>query len=125
MQLNEQHFITYECVNAIGTSLELSPMIDHFLKIFSHQTGALASVYWEYLPAERHYEQLCIYGEKSFEKFFISPNDMLQDFAVICIPKHEKILLHIKAHDDWIVFLFHDKDTDIEIIKTIIHSFKL
>lgn len=125
MQLNEQHFIMYECVNAIGTSLELNPMLDHFLKVFSHKTGALASVYWKYMPAEMHYEQLCIYGKKSFEKFFISPTDILQDFTVIHIPKNEKILLHIKVHDDWIVFLFHDKDTDIEIIKVIIHSFKL
>ena len=44
-QLNEQLLITFECVSAIGTSLQLKEMMEHFLKVFSRKTGALAAVY--------------------------------------------------------------------------------
>ena len=67
MQLNEQLLITYECVSAIGTSLRLQEMIEHFLKVFSRKTGALASVYWEYSKVENDYTQLCLYGKKSYQ----------------------------------------------------------
>ena len=67
MQLNEQLLITYECVSAIGTSLRLQEMIEHFLKVFSRKTGALASVYWEYSKVENVYTQLCLYGKRSFK----------------------------------------------------------
>lgn len=125
MQLNEQLLITYECVSAIGTSLELGPMIDNFLKVFSRKTGALASVYWEYIPKTKTYEQRCLYGKKSFDKLFVQPNVSLQEYTVMRVAESEKILLHVKFHNDWIVFLFHNNDIDIEMIKAIIHSFKL
>lgn len=47
-QLNEQLLITFECVSAIGTSLQLREMMEHFLKVFSRKMGALASIYWTY-----------------------------------------------------------------------------
>lgn len=64
MKLNDQLLITYECVSAIGTSLDLKKMIEHFLKVFSRKTGAIASIYWEYDTTQNSYLPLCLYGKK-------------------------------------------------------------
>ena len=57
-QLNEQLLITFECVSAIGTSLQLKEMMEHFLKVFSRKTGALAAIYWEFKEIHNSYEPL-------------------------------------------------------------------
>ena len=45
---NLQHFnILYECLNAIGNSLDLKTMLNNFIRIFSKKTGAISAVVYE------------------------------------------------------------------------------
>lgn len=123
MQLNDQLLITFGCVNAIGTSLKLEEMIEHFLKVFSRKTGALASLYWEYQKEDNSYKQLCLYGKQSFQEIFEKP-PFAQNLGHLFIREHSgKNLLHVKVAEDWIVFVFQGNWQEIEFIKAIIYSF--
>lgn len=125
MQLNEQLLITYECVSAIGTSLRLQEMIEHFLKVFSRKTGALASVYWEYSKVENDYTQLCLYGKKSFQNILKKPSSL--SLSQHCNIREDvqsgKQLLHVKIGEDWMIFVFQANLEDLEFIISIIYSF--
>ncbi|MDD3343878.1 MAG: HAMP domain-containing sensor histidine kinase [Sulfurospirillaceae bacterium] len=123
MQLNEQLLITYECVSAIGTSLHLEEMITYFLKVFSRKTGALASIYWEYEPDKRVYNQTCFYGKRSFYTLFDAPSIHLPHNAIMTDSTATKSLLHVKIKNDWIVFLFQHDGVDLDLIQSIINSF--
>ena len=91
MQLNnDQLLITYECVSAVGTSLDLKKMIEHFLKVFSRKTGAIASIYWEFKEIHNSYEPLCIYGKKSFQTMMKLPESALENYAIL----HIQLLLY-------------------------------
>lgn len=123
MQINEQLLITYECVSAIGTSLRLQEMIEHFLKVFSRKTGALASVYWEYSKAENDYNQLCLYGKRSFQSILKKPSSLSQHCSIREDVQSGKQLLHVRVGEDWIVFVFQANFEDLEFIISIIYSF--
>ncbi len=123
-QLNEQLLITFECVSAIGTSLQLSEMMEHFLKVFSRKTGALASVYWEYDKTKHTYKQLCFYGKKAFQDLLILPSSLTQHNTITFNHKNEKYLLHVKIMDDWIVFIFDATKAEIDLIQEIISLFQ-
>lgn len=123
MQLNEQLLITYECVSAIGTSLRLQEMIEHFLKVFSRKTGALASVYWEYSKEDEDYRQLCLYGKRSFQSILEKPASLLHHCEIKEDVQSGKWLLHVKMGEDWMVFVFQASSEDLEFIIAIIHSF--
>ena len=107
MKLNDQLLITYECVSAIGTSLDLKKMIEHFLKVFSRKTGAIASIYWEYNAIEENYLPLCLYGKKSFQPMLVPPHKTLSNYTTLDNLESGKKLLHVKLKNDWIVFVFH------------------
>lgn len=47
METKFDHFIAYECVNAIGNSLELPVMLTEVITTFMHCTGAIAGQYRE------------------------------------------------------------------------------
>lgn len=123
MQLNDQLLITFGCVNAIGNSLKLEEMIEHFLKVFSRKTGALASLYWEYKPKENEYKQICLYGKQAFEPLFQKPPFSQTHESIFISECNEKSLLHVKVSEDWIVFVFQRNQHNIEFIKAIIYSF--
>jgi len=123
-QLNEQLLITFECVSAIGTSLQLSEMMEHFLKVFSRKTGALASVYWEYDKTKHTYKQLCFYGKKAFQDLLILPSSLTQHNTITFNEKNEKYLLHVKIMDDWIVFIFDATKAEMDLIQEIISLFQ-
>ena len=123
MQLNDQLLITYECVSAIGTSLDLKKMIEHFLKVFSRKTGAIASIYWEYNPMQNTYGSLCLYGKKSFQPILTPPSKTMENYTVLYNQESEKNLLHVKLKEDWIVFVFSANEIDLSFIKAIIASF--
>lgn len=123
MQLNEQLLITYECVSAIGTSLRLQEMIEHFLKVFSRKTGALASVYWEYSKVENDYTQLCLYGKRSFKSILKKPSSLNQHCSIREDVESGKQLLYVKIGEDWMIFVFQANLEDLEFIISIIYSF--
>ena len=123
-QLNEQLLITFECLSAIGTSLQLSEMMEHFLKVFSRKTGALASVYWEYDKTKHTYKQLCFYGKKAFQDLLILPSSLTQHNTITFNHTNEKYLLHVKIMDDWIVFIFDATKAEIDLIQEIISLFQ-
>lgn len=123
MQLNEQLIISYECVNAIGTSLKLETMIEHFLKVFSRKTGALASAYWEYEKEEDAYKLVCLYGKKSFETALKTPLYTSQNISMILDEESGKNLLHVRVLNDWIVFVFVEEHKDLDFIRAVISSF--
>ncbi len=123
MQLNDQLLITYECVSAVGTSLDLKKMIEHFLKVFSRKTGAIASIYWEFKEIHNSYEPLCIYGKKSFQTMMKLPESALENYAILHDKESGKNLLHVKLGSDWIVFVFYADKSDLSFIKAIIASF--
>lgn len=122
--LNKQLMITFECVSAIGTSLHLQEMVEHFQKVFSRKTGALASVYWVYDAQEKKYAQLCFHGKKAFEPLFQIPTTSTPYQIVSLDESGLKNLLHVKIDEDWMVFLFHTAHADIEFIKAILESFE-
>lgn len=124
MQLNEQLLITYECVNAIGTSLHLGEMIEHFLKVFSRKTGSLASVYWEYSKKEDCYKPVCMYGKKSFQDILSIPSSPLPEDGIVLDNASGKSVLHVQLGDDWIVFAFQASTEELTFIKAIINSFQ-
>ncbi|WP_263832592.1 sensor histidine kinase [Sulfurospirillum oryzae] len=122
-QLNEQLLITFECVSAIGTSLQLEEMVKHFLKVFSRKTGALASVYWEYNKRTQTYKQICLHGKKAFSDLFVTPSANMYDEMITFDAPSGKHLLHVKMGEDWIVFVFEATIVELELIKAIISSF--
>jgi len=124
-RLNEQLLITFECVSAIGTSLQLKEMVEHFLKVFSRKTGALISIYWEYDPKTKSYKKLCLYGKKAFQELFNPPSSSLLHTQLIRYDEQSgKHLLHVKVEEDWIGFVFQTTEAEIELIQAIISSFK-
>ena len=123
MQLNEQLLITYECVSSVGTSLDLTKMIESFLKVFSRKTGAIASVYWQYNRQKELFEPLCFYGKRSFESLLVLPHEAIENYTIVHDDHSDKERLHVNIAGDWIVFLFHAKQNDVNFIKAIINSF--
>lgn len=123
MQLNDQLLITYECVSAVGTSLDLKKMIEHFLKVFSRKTGAIASIYWEYDATQSTYLPLCLYGKKSFQPLLTPPYERMENHTIVHDKESGKNLLHVKLKNDWIVFVFYANESDLSFIKAIISSF--
>ena len=123
-QLNEQLLITFECVSAIGTSLHLAEMVEHFLKIFSRKTGALASVYWEYDTKTQNYTKLCLNGKKAFQEFFTPPSSFMHGALIHYDNANDKYFLHVKIEEDWISFIFQTSEVEIELIQSIIGSFQ-
>ena len=120
--LNQQLLIAYECVSAIGISLQLEEMMAHFLKVFSRKTGALAAIYWK-AEGKESYKNGCFYGKKAFVPLFPHPSLKMKDGTILDVPHNKKHLLHVKIAEDWIVFLFDAPKEDIELIKAIITSF--
>lgn len=122
--LNEQLLITYECVSAIGTSLQLKEMMEHFLKVFSRKTGALASIYWDYNQQSCAYKQLCFQGKKAYQELFITPHSLMKHEDISYDKTSGKSLLHVKVGENWIVFVFQSSQNELELIKAIIASFQ-
>ena len=122
-QLNEQLLITFECVSAIGTSLQLKEMMQHFLKVFSRKTGALASLYWEYDKHSKTYKELCLQGKKTYKELFTPPHTFIKSGSIHHSETSGKSLLHIKIEEDWIVFVFQATQNELEFIESIIRSF--
>ena len=122
--LNEQLLITFECVSAIGTSLQLKEMMEHFLKIFSRKTGALASIYWEYNTTSCEYKPLCFSGKKAFQELLLPPTSLLLHDTITFDESSGKHLLHVKIIDDWIVFVFEATKTELGLIQEIISLFQ-
>jgi len=123
-QLDEQLLITFECVSAIGTSLQLKEMVEHFLKVFSRKTGALASIYWIYDTKTQSYKQLCLNGKKAFQELFILPSALTHDASIRYDAHSGKYFLHVKVEEDWISFVFQATEVEIALIQAIIDSFK-
>ncbi len=123
-QLNEQLLITFECVSAIGTSLQLTEMMEHFLKVFSRKTGALASIYWEYDKNTHEHKQLCFYGKKAFQDLLVLPSSLTQYDTITFNETNGKYLLHVKILDDWIVFIFDATKSEMDLIQEIISLFQ-
>jgi signal transduction histidine kinase len=123
-QLNEQLLITFECVSAIGTSLQLEEMMEHFLKVFSRKTGALASMYWDYDKYSKRHKQLCFQGKKAYKELFLPPDALMKNESISYDDNSGKSLLHVKIGEDWIVFVFQASTGELELIKAIIVSFQ-
>ncbi|WP_333803799.1 sensor histidine kinase [Sulfurospirillum sp.] len=123
-QLNEQLLITFECVSAIGTSLQLEEMMAHFLKVFSRKTGALASIYWDYDKYSKSHKQLCFQGKKAYKELFLPPHALMKNESISYDDNSGKSLLHVKIGEDWIVFVFQASTGELELIKAIIVSFQ-
>lgn len=122
-QLNEQLLITFECVSAIGTSLQLSEMMEHFLKVFSRKTGAIASAYWEFDKKTNEHKTLCFYSKKAFQDLLVLPSS-LEHTTIAFNEKSGKYLLHVKIMDDWIVFIFDATKAEMDLIQEIISLFQ-
>lgn len=123
--LNEQLLITFECVSAIGTSLQLPTMVEHFLRTFTRKSGALSSCYWVYNPDEKRYENLCFFGKKAFQPLFKLPKIQGENTQRISTQSVDgnKTFLHVKVDRDWMVFLFHASREELELLQSIISSF--
>ena len=122
--LNEQLLITYECVSAIGTSLQLKEMMEHFLKVFSRKTGALASIYWDYDKQAHTHKQLCFQGKKAYQELIVTPHVLMKNEDIRYDKTSGKSLLHVKVGENWIVFVFQASTSELELIKAIVASFQ-
>lgn len=122
--LNEQLFIAFECISAIGTSLDLKIMVEHFQKVFARKTGALASIYWRYDEKQHTHTQLTFQGKKAFLSLFKTPSTCMP-YPILSLDETKtKNLLHVKIDEDWMIFLFHAPYGEIELIKNMLESFK-
>jgi signal transduction histidine kinase len=123
--LNGQLLLTFECVNAIGTSLELERMIDVFLRTFIRKTDALGACYWVYDPSTASYRELTYLGKTTLQPLFQTPTLRRENDPQIATQSIEgnKTFLHVKIDNDWMAFLFHATSEEIELFQAIIASF--
>ena len=120
MELNQQLLISYESVNAIGTTLELKSMVSTFLRTFSKKTGALVGVYWEMQDGE--YVCICSKGKKSLVSC-IKPEKSEEKIAVLS-HKLNTSVLHVKVGDGVISFLFHCDESFLKTVLAILKSIR-
>lgn len=118
MNFNQQLLVTYECVSAIGTSLELKTMISHFLRVFSKKTGAIVSAYWE----KDANDYVCVSGQgKKSLLFKIKPKNIDNRWLVIVHEDNSKTLF-IEVGEGVMSFLFAQDDTAVKLIESILNS---
>jgi signal transduction histidine kinase len=117
MDFNQQLLVTYECVNAIGISLDKQEMIEHFLRVFSKKTGAVVSAYWE---KKDSYELFCGQGKKALLSK-IKPKNIEDAWYTIINDDNSKSLF-MKIGKGMMSFLFVQSDTSVELIESILHS---
>ncbi|MBE0495928.1 MAG: GHKL domain-containing protein [Campylobacterales bacterium] len=95
MQFNQQLLVTYECVNAIGTSLDLEAMLRTFLRVFARKSGAIASGFWR--PNAEGFALVCGQGKRSL-------------YGVIAPERHNHSWdLHVRRNGEQVLYMYVGK----------------
>ena len=118
MQFNQQLLVTYECVSAIGTSLDLEDMLNHFLRIFIRKSGAIAAGFWIF--EEDEYRLVCGQGKRGMFDL-IKPISSQEEWHTIQGPAGEKVMI-VPVGKGVVSFLFMLDDTQIKTIESIFQS---
>ena len=118
MEFTQQLLVTYECVSAIGTSLDLKTMLRTFLRTFARKTGAISSAYWQ--KKEGTYVCVCWQGKQSVLDQ-IEPIAVKEPIQVVS--KDENInVLYVVIGKGIISFLFHLDSPSLVTIVSIVNS---
>jgi len=92
MQFNQQLLVTYECINAIGTSLDMEHMLRNFLRVFARKSGAIASGFWR--TNGENFELICGQGKRSL-------------YSVIAPNAHNRSWdLHVKRNGEQVLYMY-------------------
>ena len=118
MHFNQQLLVTYECVSAIGTSLDKKSMINYFLRVFSRKTGAVVCVYWE--KVEDRYVVFCGQGKKSLISK-IKPKNISDKWYTVINDDNSKSL-YMSIGEGILSFLFVQNDSSVDLIESILRS---
>jgi C4-dicarboxylate-specific signal transduction histidine kinase len=118
MQFNQQLLVTYECVSAIGTSLDLEEMLNHFLKIFIRKSGAIAAGFW--VLENDEYRLVCGQGKRGMFDM-IEPDEGEQLWHIVQGPAGEKVM-YMPVGKGVVSFIFMLDDVQIKIIESILQS---
>ncbi len=121
--LNEQLLLTFECVSSIGTSLNLETMVERFLRVFTRKTGALASLYWQYVSEEKGYVECCFLGKRALKPLFKRPDVLPQNDQISVQTEGKNTFLYVTIDNDSMVFLFYSDTKDLELLCSIVSSF--
>jgi signal transduction histidine kinase len=121
--LNEQLLLTFECVSSIGTSLNLETMVERFLRVFTRKTGALASLYWQYVSEEKGYVERCFLGKQALKPLFKRPDAQSSNDQISVQTEGENTFLYVTIDNDSMVFLFYSDKKDLELLCSIVSSF--
>lgn len=118
MQFNQQLLITYECVNAIGTSLDLEEMLNHFLKIFIRKSGAVATGFW--ILENDEYRLVCGQGKRGMLEV-LSSDSFEQKWHIKQGSCGEKIM-YMPVEKGIFSFIFMLDDAQVKTIELILKS---
>lgn len=121
--LNEQLLLTFECVSSIGTSLNLETMVERFLRVFTRKTGALASLYWQYVSEEKGYVERCFLGKQALKPLFKRPDAQSSNDQISVQTEGKNTFLYVTIDRDSMVFLFYSDKKDLELLCSIVSSF--
>ncbi|WP_060826187.1 sensor histidine kinase [Sulfurospirillum cavolei] len=121
--LNEQLLLTFECVSSIGTSLNLETMVERFLRVFTRKTGALASLYWQYVSEEKGYVERCFLGKQALKPLFKRPDVQSSNDQISVQTEGKNTFLYVTIDRDSMVFLFYSDKKDLELLCSIVSSF--
>lgn len=118
MQFNQQLLIAYECVNAIGTSLNLKEMLGTFLRVFSKKSGAISSGFWQKTP--QGFVFVCGQGKRSLHHV-IAPGETNFSWDLHVKQSGEQVL-YMLVGSGVMSFLFRLKEEELSAIEGILRS---
>ena len=118
MQFNQQLLIAYECVNAIGTSLNLKEMLGTFLRVFAKKSGAISSGFWQKTP--QGFVLVCGQGKRSLHHV-IAPGE--KNFSWdLHVKQNGEQVLYMLVGSGVMSFMFHLKEEELSAIEGILRS---
>ncbi|NLC27526.1 MAG: ATP-binding protein, partial [Campylobacteraceae bacterium] len=118
VRFNQQLLVTYECVNAVGISLNLEEMLNHFLRIFVRKSEALAGGFW--VEKNSKYILACGQGKKDIFAS-IEPIGVEESWEIVEKNEKEKILF-VRIGGGIMSFMFILNDEEIELVESILRS---
>lgn len=118
MQFNQQLLIAYECVNAIGTSLDLNEMLGTFLRVFSKKSGAISSGFWQKTP--QGFVLVCGQGKRSLHHV-IAPGETNFSWDLHVKQSGEQVL-YMLVGSGVMSFMFRLKEEELSAIEGILRS---
>lgn len=118
VRMSQYSVVAYECINAIGNSLELNKMLNEVVSTFVEKAGAIGG---KYILTKPQIKSLVTIG-KDFETplLFTQKNE---DFCIRTLQNGLNVL-DIPIRDEHFLFLFQDRN-DLEAIGDMFSSFRI